>query len=89
VITSSGNWFAELGKAGDLWLGGENIDQQLADWAIDQMAITEGLPDLRKIIGAMNSDMQMRFAVDLKAAVERAKIALSNAPVVRVVPATP
>ncbi len=89
IITSSGNWFAELGKAGDLWLGGENIDQQLADWSIDQMAITEGLPDLREIIAAMSSDMQMRFAVDLKAAVERAKIALSNAPSVRVVPATP
>jgi molecular chaperone DnaK len=89
LITASGNWFAELGKAGDLWLGGENIDQQLADWAIEQMAIKENLPDLPQIIAAMSSDLQLRFAVDLKAAVERAKIALSAAPVVRIVPATP
>jgi molecular chaperone DnaK len=89
LITASGNWFAELGKAGDLWLGGENIDQQLADWAIKQMAIKENLPDLPQIIAAMSSDLQLRFAVDLKAAVERAKIALSAAPVARIVPATP
>jgi molecular chaperone DnaK len=89
LITASGNWFAELGKAGDLWLGGENIDQQLAEWAIEQMAIKENLPDLPQIIAAMSADLQLRFMVDLKAAVERAKIALSAAPVVRIVPATP
>ncbi len=89
LITASGNWFAELGKAGDLWLGGENIDQQLADWAIEQMAIKENLPDLPQIIAGMSEDLQLRFAVDLKAAVERAKIALSSTSVVRIVPATP
>ncbi|WP_310483326.1 Hsp70 family protein [Chamaesiphon sp. VAR_48_metabat_403] len=89
LITASGNWFAELGKAGDLWLGGENIDRQLVDWAIEQMAIKEELPDLRKIIASMSDDLQMRFWVDLKLAVERAKIALSSAPTVRIIPATP
>jgi molecular chaperone DnaK len=89
VITASGNWFAELGKAGDLWLGGENLDQQLVDWAIDQMIIKESLPDLRAIIAGMSADLQMRFWVDLKIAVERAKIALSTAPMVRIIPATP
>ncbi len=89
LITASGTWFAELGKAGDLWLGGENIDQQLADWALEQMAIKENLPDLPQIITEMSKDLQLRFAVDLKVAVERAKIALSSTPVVRIVPATP
>jgi molecular chaperone DnaK len=89
LITASGNWFAELGKAGDLWLGGENIDQELADWAIEQMAIKENLPDLPQMIAAMSSDLQLRFTVDLKVAVERAKIALSSSPAVRIVPATP
>jgi molecular chaperone DnaK len=89
LITASGNWFAELGKAGDLWLGGENIDRQLVDWSIDQMATKEGLPDLREIIAAMSTDLQLRFWVDLKTSVERAKIALSDTPTVRVVPSTP
>lgn len=75
-----------MGKAGDLWLGGENLDQQLVDWAIDQMIVKESLPDLRAIIAGMSADLQMRFWVDLKIAVERAKIALSTAPMVRIIP---
>jgi hypothetical protein len=66
-------WFAELGKAGDLLLGGENLDQQLVDWAIDRMIVKENLPDLRAIIAGMSADLQMRFWVDLKIAFERAK----------------
>ena len=31
VITSTGKEFIESGKAGDLWLGGDDIDHRLMD----------------------------------------------------------
>jgi molecular chaperone DnaK len=89
LITASGNWFTELGKAGDLWLGGENLDRQAIDLVLDEVATTMDMPEVRELIAAMAPDQQRRFWTDLKAAVEQAKIALSSQSAVRVIPATP
>jgi molecular chaperone DnaK len=89
LITASGNWFTELGKAGDLWLGGENLDRQAIELVLDEVAVNMEIPAVRDLIAAMSADRQRRFWTDLKAAVEQAKIALSSQPTVRVIPATP
>lgn len=89
LITASGNWFTELGKAGDLWLGGDDIDQALVQFVKKQVAYQEGLDDIDGAIAKMPDFQQLRFLADLKIAVERAKIALSNTASVRIIPATP
>lgn len=78
VITASGNYFAELGKAGDLWLGGDDIDSKIAELVKQKVAEEEGLNNLDDIISKMPQNPRVRFLRDLKVAVERAKIDLSS-----------
>ncbi|MEO0969443.1 MAG: Hsp70 family protein, partial [Cyanobacteria bacterium J06639_18] len=88
VLTASGNQFIELGKAGNLWLGGDDIDQQIIQFVKSQVAIEEGF-DVDALIAKMPTFQSMRFLTDLKIAVEWAKVTLSSAPSVRIVPPTP
>jgi molecular chaperone DnaK len=89
LITASGTWFTELGKAGDLWLGGENLDQQIVELVLNEVATEMAMPSVRESIASMSPDMQRRFWTDLKTAVEQAKITLSSESSVRIIPATP
>lgn len=89
VITSAGNQFIELGKAGDLWLGGDDIDHLLVQYVKQQVAQEEGLDNIEALITKMPHYQRVRFNADLKKAVERAKVDLSHSDVARVIPATP
>jgi molecular chaperone DnaK len=89
LITATGNQFIESGKAGDLWLGGDDIDTKLMELVKQKVAEQEQLGDIDGLIAAMPYYQQVRFNGDLKMAVERAKIDLSNEASVRVIPATP
>ncbi|MDJ0736171.1 MAG: Hsp70 family protein [Nostocaceae cyanobacterium] len=89
LLTTSGNQFIELGKAGNLWLGGDDIDQQIIQFVKAQVAETESLEDVDALIAQMPTFQRMRFLADLKITVEWAKIALTNTPSVHIIPPTP
>jgi molecular chaperone DnaK len=89
LITASGNQFIESGKAGDLWLGGDDIDLKLMELVKHKVAQEEDLDNIDSLIAKMPYYQQVRFKGDLKIATERAKIELSNKTSAKVNPATP
>ncbi|MEA5576815.1 Hsp70 family protein [Anabaena sp. UHCC 0451] len=88
VITAGGTSFIEQGKAGDLWLGGDDIDSRLMKFVKEQIALREQISDTEGLIAKMPYYQRVRFHADLKIAVERAKVELSSSQVVRVIPGT-
>ncbi|KKI98051.1 Hsp70 family protein [Prochlorothrix hollandica] len=89
IIATTGNQFIELGKAGDLWLGGDDVDHLLVQHVKQLIAQEEELDNVDALIAKMPHYQRIRFNSDLRKAVERAKIDLSRAEVARVIPATP
>ena len=88
VIQAAGTSFIELGKAGDLWLGGDDIDYRLIKFVQQQFAQEERIADIDSLIAKMPHYQRVRFNADLKLAVERAKVELSTATVSQIAPAT-
>ncbi|WP_375513026.1 Hsp70 family protein [uncultured Nostoc sp.] len=88
VIQAAGTSFIELGKAGDLWLGGDDIDSRIIKFVKQQFAQQERIADIDGLIAKMPHYQRVRFNADLKLAVERAKVELSTATVSCIAPAT-
>lgn len=86
LIVAAGTQFIEHGKAGDLWLGGDDIDSQIIQFVKEEFARQEGLVDVDSLIAKMPFYQRVRFHADLKIAVERAKIDLSKSTSVRITP---
>jgi molecular chaperone DnaK len=74
LITSTGKEFIELGKAGDLWLGGDNIDEELINFVKDQVEKEEGIDNIDVLIERMPEKQRNQLKAELKVACERAKI---------------
>ena len=89
LITAAGTSFIEQGKAGDLWLGGDDIDSRLMEFVKKEVAKQEQLDDIDGLIAKMPYYQRVRFNADLKIAVERAKFELSNTDVAQINSATP
>jgi molecular chaperone DnaK len=89
IITATGKDFIESGKAGDLWLGGDDIDHQIMDYVKLEVTKKEGLNNIGSLIQKMPHYQRVRFLGDLKIAVEQAKIQLSQENSVNIIPATP
>jgi len=88
VIQAAGTSFIELGKAGDLWLGGDDIDSRIIKFVKDQVSQQEKISGIDSLIAKMPHYQRVRFNTDLKIAVERAKVQLSSANVAQIIPAT-
>jgi molecular chaperone DnaK len=88
LLTTSGNQFIELGKAGDLWLGGDDIDQAIAAFVQEQIAVQESL-DFTAALAAMPLYHRIQLLADLKMAVEAAKVTLTHMETAQIIPATP
>ena len=89
IVTSAGNQFIESGKAGDLWLGGDDIDDRITDFVKQPVAEAEDLDDIDSLIAKMPHYQRVRFLGDLKMAVEQAKILLSSNSTAKIMPSTP
>ncbi|MBW4645233.1 MAG: Hsp70 family protein [Goleter apudmare HA4340-LM2] len=88
LITAAGTSFIEQGKAGDLWLGGDDIDSRMIKFVKEQVGQQERIADIDDLIAKMPYYQRVRFNAELKIAVERAKVELSSATVARIDPAT-
>ena len=89
LITASGNQFIESGKAGDLWLGGDDIENQIIELVKEKVAREEDLDSVDLLIEEMPHYQRVRFLGELKLAVERAKIDLSRFDSAQIAPSTP
>ncbi len=89
IVTAAGNQFIESGKAGDLWLGGDDIDDRITDFVKQQVAEAEDLDDVDSLIAKMPHYQRVRFLGDLKMAVEQAKILLSSNSTAKIMLSTP
>lgn len=78
ILTISGGRIIEMGKGGDMWLGGEDIDQLLIDYVLQATAREEGIEDIHTLIETQKPARKNKFLTELKHAVEKAKIALSD-----------
>ncbi|XCN75246.1 MAG: Hsp70 family protein [Candidatus Electrothrix aestuarii] len=81
ILTISGGRIIEMGKGGDMWLGGEDIDQLLIEYVLQETAREEGLADIqdiRALIEEQKPSRRNKFLAELKTAVEKAKIVLSD-----------
>jgi molecular chaperone DnaK len=78
ILTISGGQIIEMGKGGDMWLGGEDIDQLVIDYVLRETAKKEGIDDSRALIDRQKTSQKNKFLAALKTAVEKAKIALSD-----------
>jgi molecular chaperone DnaK len=78
LITATGTEFIELGKAGDLWLGGDNIDEELINFVKNQVKQEEGIDNIDALIERMPDKQRNQLKAELKVACERAKIELSQ-----------
>ena len=59
VITAAGTSFIEQGKAGDLWLGGDDIDSRLMKFVKEQVAKQERISDIDSLI-SQNAPLSKR-----------------------------
>ncbi len=89
LITAYGNRFIESGKAGDLWLGGDDIDYLMIEFVKQQVAKQEGIENIDTLIAKMPFYQRVRFYADLKISTEKAKIDLSNLTIANIIPSTP
>ncbi|MEB3196143.1 MAG: Hsp70 family protein [Candidatus Sericytochromatia bacterium] len=89
LITAAENTFIESAKAGDLWLGGNDVDLALEAHVLQVVAREEGVADIQRLITRLPEGHRRRFTADLRQAVEQAKIALSGVERTMVSPATP
>ena len=78
VLTISGGQFIEQGKGGDMWLGGEDMDRLLADYVLAETAREYDISDMEDFLEGQNPKQRNRFRGELKSAVEKAKILLSE-----------
>jgi molecular chaperone DnaK len=89
LIQAAGTSFIESGKAGDLWLGGDDIDSRMIKFIKEEVSQQENITDIDGLISKMPHYQRVRFNADLKLAVERAKVELSTATESQIAPSTP
>ncbi|BBO92711.1 Hsp70 family protein [Desulfosarcina ovata] len=78
VLTISGGQFIEQGKGGNMWLGGEDIDSAIMAFVLDETAREYGVDDINALIAGQDEGNKNLFLGELKVAVEKAKIRLSD-----------
>ncbi len=66
IVTAAGNQFIESGKAGDLWLGGDDIDDRIIDFVKQQVAEAEDLDNVDGLIAKMPFYQRGNFLRQLK-----------------------
>nr|VFJ92504.1 MAG: molecular chaperone DnaK [Candidatus Kentron sp. LFY] len=77
VLTIASGQFIEQGKGGDMWMGGDDIDNLLRQYVYQETATEHEIEDLQALIDALPDVEKSRFLGDMKSKVEAAKIRLS------------
>nr|VFK36700.1 MAG: molecular chaperone DnaK [Candidatus Kentron sp. SD]VFK40239.1 MAG: molecular chaperone DnaK [Candidatus Kentron sp. SD]VFK78581.1 MAG: molecular chaperone DnaK [Candidatus Kentron sp. SD] len=78
VLTIAGGQFIEQGKGGDMWMGGDDIDNLIRQYVYRETADEHEIEDLQALIDALPDTKKSRFLSEMKSEVEVAKIRLST-----------
>ncbi len=79
ILSIAGGQFMEITKGGDMWLGGDDIDQMIVDHVYSETAKTLGGAAVAELVAALSASDRARFVAEMKESCERAKIDLSQA----------
>jgi len=78
VLTVVDGQFIEQGKGGDMWMGGDDIDNLIVRHVYRHTEDAYEVDNLAQLIDKLPRDVKNRFLGDLKRKVERAKLELSD-----------
>lgn len=78
ILSLAGGSFMEITKGGDMWLGGDNIDQLLVDYVFAQTQKTTHCKPIPELLAKLSPADRARFMVEIKEKAESAKIQLST-----------
>jgi len=78
VLTIADGQFIEQGKGGDMWMGGDDIDNLIARYIYQRTEEAYEINNIVALIDKMPRDEKNRFRGDLRRKVEQAKIQLSD-----------
>ncbi len=77
ILSLAGGSFMEITKGGDMWLGGDNIDQLLVDHIFSCAEQAANCKPITELIDLLTHIDRVRFLVEIKEKAEAAKIELS------------
>jgi molecular chaperone DnaK len=66
VLSLAGGSFMEITKGGDMWLGGDNIDQMLVDHVFKQVEKTLNGTSIHDLINKLSYIDQLHFLIEIK-----------------------
>ena len=78
VLTIAGGQFIEQGKGGDMWMGGDDIDDLIRQYVYSETEQENDIEDLSVLIEKLPVKDKNRLIGDLKKKIEQAKITLSS-----------
>ncbi len=78
VLSVASGSFMEITKGGDMWLGGDNIDQLLVEHTLTAAQKEIGETPIKTLINKLAPSDKARFLVELNEKAEAAKITLSS-----------
>nr|VFK63494.1 MAG: molecular chaperone DnaK [Candidatus Kentron sp. TC] len=78
ILTIANGQFIEQGKGGDMWMGGDDIDNLLRQYVYRKTESEHEVEDLQTLIDALPDVEKNRFLGDMRSKVEAAKIRLST-----------
>jgi len=78
ILTISDGQFIEQGKGGDMWMGGDDIDNLIRQYVYSETEKENEVENLPSLIEQMTPSDKNRFLGEIKKKVEEAKIKLST-----------
>jgi len=78
ILTIADGQFIEQGKGGDMWLGGDDIDDLIRQYVYSETEEENELESLSELIDKLDNRDKNRFLGELKQKIEQAKIKLSS-----------
>lgn len=78
ILTIVDGQFIEQGKGGDMWLGGDDIDDVIQKYVYKETETDYEIDDITTLIERLPAASKNRFLGDMKRKVESAKIELSS-----------
>ncbi len=78
ILSFAGGSFMEITKGGDMWLGGDDIDQLIINHVFQRAQKETGCKSIIEMLEQLSPADKARFLVEIKEKAEAAKIALSS-----------
>ena len=78
ILSYASGSFMEVTKGGDMWLGGDDVDQLIVDYVITTAEKDNNIASITTLIDTLPAADKARFIVELKEKAEIAKIQLST-----------